>query len=283
MAQDISVPILSAISDQALPAARERSLLQLAQQAQEAGLSSSATQLYSEVIASNNSTVAEKSVAQIGLATCLIERNKISEAKLVLKNITDSASKNLLNGLVAFLDNDLISASEIADKVNLNLLSPAEVPWMYTLKALIANAKFDNDNFNIHLNLAIQTALSEEQRQRIQVLCYRASVINGKINDSVINALRDVVKNNKNTEYNFAHQRNLALALTRQEKKNEALAILKNLENLTEAQEAEADLLCGLISGPDTPEGRKFLKSAAKNRANDRLRMIAIQSLVAAS
>jgi thioredoxin-like negative regulator of GroEL len=148
VAQDIPVPILSSINDQSQPAARERSLLQLGQQAQEAGLSSSAVQLYGDVIASKNSTSTEKSVAQMGLATCLIERNKITEAKVVLKNLPDSASKNLLNGLIAFLENDLISASEIAEKLSSDSLSAAEVPWLHTLKALIANAKFDNDNFN---------------------------------------------------------------------------------------------------------------------------------------
>ena len=283
VAQDIPVPILSSVDEKSLPSARDRSLLQLAQQAQEAGLSSSAIQLFSEVIKSKNASDQDKNAAQLGLATCLIERNKSAEAKAALKNIPESPSKNLLAGLIAFSENDLVTASEITDKLNINALSPAEVPWLHTLKALLANAKFDNDNFNTNLNLATQSALSEEQRQRIQALCYRASVINGKINDSVINALRDIVKNNKNSEFNFTHQRNLALALARQDKKNEALAILKNLENLTEAQEAEADLLCGLISGADSAEGRKFLKSAAQNRSNDRLRITAIQSLVSAA
>jgi tetratricopeptide (TPR) repeat protein len=283
VAQDIPVPILSTVDEKSLPSARDRSLLQLAQQAQEAGLSSSAIQLFNEVIKSKNASAPDVITAQLGLATCLIERNKRSEAKAALKNIPDSPSKNLLTGLVAFLDNDLITAGEISDKLNLNTLSPAEVPWFHTFKALLANAKFDNDNFNTNLTLATQSALSEEQRQRIQALCYRASVISGKINDSVINALRDIVKNNKNPEFTFTHQRNLALALARQDKKNEALALLKNLENLTDTQEAEADLLCGLISGADSAEGRKFLKSTAQNRSSDRLRITAIQSLVAAA
>ncbi len=283
VAQDIPVPILSSVDDKSIPGARERSLLQLAQQAQEAGLSSSAAQLFTEVIQSKNSTAEEKNAAQLGLATSLIERNKSTEAKAALKNIPDSPSKSLLTGLVAFLENDLITATEISDKMTVASASPAELPWLYTLKALIANAKFDTDNFNAQLNFATQNALSEEQRQRILALCYRASVISGKINDSAVNALRDIVKNNKNPEFTFAHQRNLALALARQEKKNEALAILKSLENLTDAQESEADLLCGLISGADTAEGRKFLKSTAKNRSNDRLRITAIQSLVAAA
>ena len=283
VAQDIPVPILSSVDDKSIPSARERSLLQLAQQAQEAGLSSSAAQLFTEVIQSKNSTAEEKNAAQLGLATSLIERNKSTEAKAALKNIPNSPSKSLLTGLVAFLENDLITATEISDKMTVASASPAELPWLYTLKALIANAKFDTDNFNAQLNFATQSALSEEQRQRILALCYRASVISGKINDSAVNALRDIVKNNKNPEFTFAHQRNLALALARQEKKNEALPILKGLENLTDAQESEADLLCGLITGADTAEGRKFLKSTAKNRSNDRLRITAIQSLVAAA
>ena len=166
VAQDIPVPILSSVDDKSLPTARDRSLLQLAQQAQEAGLSSSAIQLFNEVIKSKNASDLDKNAAQLGLATCLIERNKSAEAKAALKNIPDSPSKNLLSGLVAFLDNDLISAAEIADKLNINSLSPAEVPWLHTLKALLANAKFDNDNFNTNLNLATQSALSEEHPWR---------------------------------------------------------------------------------------------------------------------
>ena len=75
VAQDIPVPILSSVDDKSLPTARDRSLLQLAQQAQEAGLSSSAIQLFTEVVKSKNSSDQDKNVAQLGLATCLIERN----------------------------------------------------------------------------------------------------------------------------------------------------------------------------------------------------------------
>jgi len=53
VAQDIPVPILSSVDDKSLPTARDRSLLQLAQQAEEAGLSSSAIQLFTEVLKSN--------------------------------------------------------------------------------------------------------------------------------------------------------------------------------------------------------------------------------------
>ena len=133
VAQDIPVPILSSVDDKSIPSARERSLLQLAQQAQEAGLSSSAAQLFTDVIKSKNSTAEEKNAAQLGLATSLIERNKSTEAKAALKNIPDSPSKSLLIGLVAFLENDLITATEISDKMTVASASPAELPWLHTL------------------------------------------------------------------------------------------------------------------------------------------------------
>lgn len=283
VAQDIPIPVLTSIDDKNLPVARERSLLQLAEQAQEVGLSASATELYSQVLQSKNSSEREKNLARLGLAISLIERTKTTEAKLALQEAPASPTKNLILGLIAFLENDPITAIEISEKSNPELLGPTEVAWHYTLKALLANAKFDDENFALNLNSAIRSAVSEQQRQRIQALCYRVSVMSSRLSDSVIIALRDLVKNNKNPAFTFIHQRNLALALTRQDKKKEALAILKSLESLTDAQEAETDLLCGLILGADNADGRKYLKLAAKNRANDSLRITAIRTLVAAA
>ena len=67
------------------------------------------------------------------------------------------------------------------------------------------------------------------------------------------------------------------------DRRAEAVNALKEAAPLPDTRQAEADLLCGLILGYDSAEGRRFLQLAAKNPANPSVRLTALRALVAAA
>jgi hypothetical protein len=284
VAQDLPPSALN--SQPVLPTAenpRQRTLLELADEALAAGLSTTAGQLYAATLTTPGISAKERERASLGLAAGQIERTKVAEAKATLKGLPDSPRKALYDGLIALLENDLPAATASAEKANPEQLPPNEVAWGHALRALIATAKGDSLGVNTHLANATRTAVSEEQRQRIEVLSFRASIIAGKVDDVTIAVLRERAANAKGSPLSFAFSRNLALALARTDRRTEAVDALKAAAPLPDTRQAEADLLCGLILGYDSAEGRRFLQLAAKNPANPAVRLTALRALVAAA
>jgi len=262
---------------------RQRTLLELADEALAAGLSTTAAQLYAASLKTPGISAKERERASLGLAAGQIERTRANEAKATLKGLPDSPRKALYEGLVALLDNDLAAAAAAAEKAAPENLPTNETAWGHALRALIATAKGDSLGVNTHLANATRTAVSEEQRQRIEVLSFRASILAGKVDDVTISVLRERAANAKGSPLAFAFSRNLALALARKDRRNEAVNALKEAAPLPDTRQAEADLLCGLILGYDSAEGRRFLQLAAKNPANPAVRLTALRALVAAA
>ncbi|NBV79364.1 MAG: hypothetical protein EBR62_05810 [Verrucomicrobia bacterium] len=283
-AQDLPPTPLN--SQPVLPTAeqpRQRTLLELADEALAAGLSTTAAQLYTATLATPGLTSKERERASLGLAAGQIERTKTTEARETLKGLPDSPRKALYEGLLALLENDLPAATAAAEKADPEQLPVHESAWGHALRALIATAKGDSLGVNTHLANATRTAVSEEQRQRIEVLSFRASIIAGKVDDVTISVLRERASNAKGSPLAFAFSRNLALALARKDRRAEAVNALKEAAPLPDTRQAEADLLCGLILGYDSAEGRRFLQLAAKNPANPSVRLTALRALVAAA
>jgi len=261
----------------------QRPLIELGEEALAAGLSTTATQLFSAALATPGLSAKDREQAVLGLAAGQLERTKASEAKATLKGLPDSPRKALYDGLVAVLENDLTAAASAAEKADPERLPTHEAAWGHALRALIATAKGDSLGVNTHLANATRTAVSEEQRQRIEVLSFRASIVAGKVDDITIAVLRERAATAKGSPLSFAFSRNLALALARLGRPLDAVNALKEAAPLPDTRQAEADLLCGLILGYDAPEGRRFLQLAAKNPANPAVRLTALRALVAAA
>ena len=78
---------------------------------------------------------------------------------------------------------------------------------------MVAGAESDNLNINLAQEAIYRTAVSQEQRQRIEVLGYRAMIVAGKVEQRTVSALRDLAADAKATPLAFDYARNLALAL----------------------------------------------------------------------
>jgi len=283
---------------------RQRTTLELAEEALAAGLAATAEELF---VQARKTTAADRGRIALGLSAALLERTRPTEAKAALLEAPAGPARRLREGLLALLDDQLAEAAAIASGLDPNRLPPDEVAWGYALRWMIAAANGDNLAINLNLEAASRTATSEEQRQRIEILGYRALVSAGKVEERTVGLLREMTANAKGSPLAFAYARNLALGIARlhdwprlpagapeteafrkerervRGARREATRALADCGPLTEARRAEADLLAGLILGTDDPEGRRLLMAAARNGANPAVRLTALRGLVAAA
>lgn len=284
LAQEFPVPVIgnnAPIASNEQPS--QRALIELADESLAAGLSSTALKFYTEIFNTTGLTASEKERSALGIAAAQIERGRVAEAKSALKGLPESSRQALMSGIVALLEGDINLAQSLADKVEAQKLPSQEIAWVHVLRGLIAESKGDTVASNTHFADATKSAVSEEHRQRIEMLSYRANIIGGKSDDAVIATLRERAASAKDSPLAFAVARNLAIALARLDRKADAVSALKSVEPLNEIRQGESDLLCGLILGIDTAEGRKLLQSAAKNPSDTSLRLTAIRALVASA
>lgn len=260
-----------------------RTLLGLADHALAAGLSTTASGFYAQLLADPKLGDKDREQAGLGLSAAYIERTRTAEAKATVKFLPKSARKSLREGLISLLENDTDGARAFSAELNIAALPAHEIAWGHALRWMVAGAENDNLNINLAQEAIARTAVSEEQRQRIEVLGYRAMIVAGKVEQRTVSALRDLAADAKGTPLAFDYARNLALALAHLKDAKGAAQALANAGTLPPARQAEADLLAGLILGADTAEGRERLKDAARNPANVALRLTALRALVAAA
>jgi hypothetical protein len=260
-----------------------RTLLALADQALAAGLSSTASGLYAQILAEPKLGEKDREQAGLGLSAAYIERTRTAEAKATVKFLPKSPRKSLREGLIALLENDTDGARAFSAELNIAALPPYETAWGHALRWMVAGAESDNLNINLAQEAIGRTAVSEEQRQRIEVLGYRAMIVAGKVEQRTVSALRDLAADAKGTPLAFDYARNLALALAHLKDTKGAAKALANAGTLSPSRQAEADLLAGLILGADNSEGRERLKDAARNPANVAIRLTALRALIAAA
>ena len=260
-----------------------RALLEVADQALAAGLSSTAAGFYSQLLADPKLDEPGRELAGLGLTAATLERARVPETKAALKFLPKSARKTLREGLVALLENDLDGATRLSGELKVTELPSHETAWGHALRWMIAAAKGDNLNATLSQEAIARTAVSEEQRQRIELLGYRATILAGKVEDRTIQVLRELAEEARGTPLAFAYARNLALAYAQRRQPEDAAKALAAAGSLAPARQAEADLLAGLILGADAPAGRARLKEAARNPANVAVRLTALRALVAAA
>jgi hypothetical protein len=260
-----------------------RALLEVADQALAAGLSSTAAGFYSQLLADPKLDEPARELAGLGLTAATLERARVPETKAALKFLPKSARKTLREGLVALLENDLDGAARLSGELKVTELPSHETAWGHALRWMIAAAKGDNLNATLSQEAIARTAVSEEQRQRIELLGYRATILAGKVEDRTIQVLRELAEEARGTPLAFAYARNLALAYAQRKQPEDAAKALAAAGSLAPARQAEADLLAGLILGADAPAGRARLKEAARNPANVAVRLTALRALVAAA
>jgi len=260
-----------------------RALLGLADQALAAGLSSTAAGFYAQLLADPRLDEKSRERAGLGLTAATLERVRLPETKAALKFLPKSARKTLREGLLALLEDDPEGARRLSAELDLTGLPADEIAWGHALRWMTAASLGDNLNATLSQEAIARTAVSEEQRQRIELLGYHATILAGKVEDRTLEALRELADEARGTPLGYAYARNLALAHAQRKDPKRAAQALAAAGPLAPARQAEADLLAGLILGADNAAGRERLKEAARNPANVAVRLTALRALVAAA
>lgn len=260
-----------------------RPLQRLAEEALAAGLSTTAAGLFAQLLADPALTGAERESAGLGLTTAYLERTRTAEAKAALRFLPKSPRKTLREGLVALLENDAVGAKAMAGELVLADLPAHEIAWGHALRWMVAAAEDDYLTINLSQEAITRSAVSAEQRQRIEVLGYRAMVIAGKVEERTLAALNELATKARGSPLAFAYARNLALARARLGDAKGAVQALREAGPLPPPRQAESDLLAGLILGAHSPAGRARLKEAARNPSNVSARLTALRALVSAA
>lgn len=262
------------------PAHARRTRSALAEEALASGLAGTAAELFAATLSDPSLPEAERHRAGLGLASALIERSRLTEAQAALKFVPSSPEKSLREGLIAALLNDLAAAAAHASSTRPESLAEEERGWAWTLRWMLAEAAGDAAAASAAREAALREAVSPAQRARMEAMGGLALVRSGKVEERSLVALRELSETSRGTALAFAYARNLALALSRLGRPQEAARALSAASPLTPERQAEADLLAGLILGPGSPDGRDRLRQAARNRADARVRITALRALV---
>ena len=263
------------------PGQGRRARITLAEEALASGLASTAGELFSAALADTTLSPAERNQAGMGLASALIERSRLAEAKAALRFVQDGPAKALREGLVAALENDMESAARHASTAAPETLPEHERGWALTLRWMVAETNGSPSVASAAREAALRAAVSPEQRARMEALGGLALVRSGKVDDGSLVALRELSESARGTALSFVYARNLALALSRLKRPQEAARALTEAGPFAAERQAEADLLAGLILGEESAEGRERLRSAARNRAGGQHRLTALRALAA--
>ena len=282
-AQELRVPVLGeAPSSPVAQGPEGRPLLLLAEEALAAGLASTSAELHHRVLALPGLAEAERERASLGLALALLERNRPAEALLALSTTRASSRRSLREGLANLLRNDREGATRALAGIDLSSLPPEERPWGLLATGIIAVSPQQSEAPD-SLLAASKAALTESQRQRIELLGYRALLQHGPSDPATLEALERRATDTRGSESGFGYARLHAAALARAGKGMEAIRVLADAARVHPGNQAETDLVAGLIIGGQETEGFALLRAAAAAAgAPVTLRTQAIAALAAA-
>ena len=264
-AQELRVPVLGeaplAPTNEA-PAAR--ALIELAEETLSAGLSSTSAELHRRALTISGISDADRERATLGIAFALLERNQSEQAIALVKPLPNSPRKALRLALAGLLQNDTAVITEAVSQLNVEALPPEERPWALAITGMVGIARETPDSEAV-IRKAVESAVSEAQRQRIELLAYRSAVQKGQVDDASLASMERRARETKGTEAGFVFARTWATLLARRGKIAEAAAVLQDVRGTQPARQAEADLAAGIILGPTSEEGISRLRLAAGN------------------
>ncbi len=283
-AQELPVPVLGEAPR--VPAAERpeaRALVSLAEGALAAGLASTAIELHNRALALPDATPADREEAALGLALAHLERNRPDDALRALGLAGESPRRRLRAALAALLKGDAAGVEAATRALDPAALPAEERPWGM-LALGVADAAAGRPEAPARLEEAARLAVSESQRQRLELLGFRALLASGRDDDALLATLEARARAAGDDAARFALARVRAAALARRGDRESAASLLVASAGDSPVRRAEAELAAGLILGADADRGAALLRSAAAaTRAPAALRARAIRGLAAAA
>lgn len=266
-AQELRPPVIGEAP--ALPAGEApaaRALNELAEETLAAGLASTAAELHRRALTVPGLSPAERERAALGLSLALLERSRAEEAEAALAGLPDSARQSLRRCLARLLRNDLAGAANASRNLRADSLPPGERAWGLAALGILGAAREEPDA-PAKLREASESAVSEAQRRRIELMTFRATLGAGRTDDAALARLERLARETAATDTGPAFARAWAGALARRGDTSGALAALQAARDNRSAAPAEIDLACAILLGPASDDAARHLRTAAADTA----------------
>jgi len=259
-----------------------------AQRALQLGLPSVAAGLYANLIAQPNLRPETQARLVLGWTIALLENNRVAEAKAALSAYTGphDAAYRLRTGLAAVAEGSFEQAGVVATEVQPEQLSPAERPWLFYLRGLVADQAGHYGEANIAYAQAIAAAQSNLQRARFGLAQLRAQLRVGPVTEEQAQTLAANVERFQGRPVGYDYAKQYAAVLTALGRRGDAISFLqRQLQALPAQERAVQDdfrLLLGIISGAGEGVGRNALNNLLASGADPEKQRIALQLLAQA-
>ena len=248
-------------------------LLEAGLDALQAGLPAVAEGFLSKALAQGELSKDDRSRAVLGLSAALLSLRQYDQARAVLEQCPDpkNAAVVLRRALLDYQQGKLKEASEALQTVSVGQLPESERPWLFLLEGLINESGGRSAQAEKDFEKARSLAGSNVERALFETAISRGRILSGKATPEMVDMLRKKVEENRNTRMEPQFAKELAVLLSQQGQKEEALNILKGqLDALNEAdardEKNQIRLLYVLLDGESSPQAQTFLQEILRGR-----------------
>lgn len=254
----------------------------------QAGLPGLAEGLYRGVLAETPDISPEaKSLLEVKLSSALIAQRKFAEAEQVLpaERGPMAPAVALRRAILAYHQGNLDRTVSELGRIAPQELSRADQPWYYLLRGMEARARDDQQASDAALQEALSRSVSAAQTAQIEAVVLKGAVLSGQDDAELLKLLQQKVEQTRGTRAGFDFSRQMAVVLDRMNRKDEAIAVLRDhMSMLTEREKAEAGqmlLLIGLIAGRDSARGQLAFREILGGKGQADTQKLALYLLAA--
>jgi cellulose synthase operon protein C len=259
-----------------------------ARRAMELGFSSVAAGLWESLLAETNDADRRDELL-LNWTITLLEDSRPSEASAALSQLSNpiATRAQLRAGLVAYAQDDLVTAEEQLEQVDVALLPANEQSWYHYLAGALAHEREDFTEARERFAAAIGAATSGLQRARFELADLRTSWRETEPTEAQAATLLRRMEEYAGEQVGFDAAKRYAAVLAALGRGPEAVTFLQNqLLNLPPAERVQRDdlrLLLGIIAGGQDGLGRNALYRLLAEGANRDKQRIALRMLANAS
>ncbi len=254
------------------------------------GLPGLAEGFYRGVLEKNPDLNSEaKALLGVKLASALIAQRRFSEAREALPPEPGAIAQavTLRRAILAYHEGNLTATANLLSRIRPADLSLADQPWYFLLQGMEARARGDQTASAVALEEALELAVSPAQQAQIEAVRLKGVVMAGEDDLETLKTLQRRVEDTRGTRAGFDFARQMAVVLDRLNRKDEAIAVLRDqMSMLTDREKAEAGqmlLLIGLISGRDSARGQLAFREILEGKGEVDTQRLALYLLAASA
>ncbi|MBA4137000.1 MAG: hypothetical protein C0518_06760 [Opitutus sp.] len=251
----------------------------------QSGFPATAAVIYRDLLGDLSLPAAAKPRVQQALITALLDAGELAaaERELAAYDGPKDSPYRLRAGLVAANARRVAAAKAELSEVNVEDLPASDRPWWHFLQAQIADFDGEVARATNQYELAVQAAVSEQQRARFTLGQAQTLLRGGTPSEQELAAWRRNLETFAGQRLGFDSARFYAAGLARLGRQSEAITTLeRQLLGVPPSERNVADqirLLIGLIAGETNPTARRAFRELVRNGLRPETQRTALYAL----